>query len=232
MMKIRADHVRLFLLPAVEERMRHYTDLANGEISGLGTIEEFDGGFLVDQVFLPKQSCTPAGTTLDEDAVATLLMEMEAAGEDSGRIRFWFHSHSHHDVFWSQTDEECIEGLANGDYVLSLVTNKRGHTLARLDIFQPVRMTVDDIPVSIRTLDDGLRDICQAEITERVSEAPLWSPMMQKHPARQGLLLDHWADQPFDAVDEMEFLREQFQAGEISSSEYQKCLDELGAFHD
>ena len=171
-MKIRADHVRLFLLPEVEQRIRHYTDLANGEVSGLGTVEEFDGGFLVDKVFLPKQNCTPAGTTLDEDAVATLLMELEAAGEDSGRMRLWFHSHAHHDVFWSQTDEECIEGLANGDYILSLVTNKRGHTLARLDIFRPVRMTVDDIPVSIRSLDDQLRDACEQELVDRVTETP------------------------------------------------------------
>ena len=231
MTKIRADDLQLCLLPEIEERIRHYTDLAAGEVSGLGTIEEWNGGFLVDRVFLPKQVCTPAGTTLDEDAVATLLLELEAEGEDSGKLRFWWHSHAHHGVFWSQTDEECIEGLANGDYVLSLVTNKRGSTLARLDIFRPARMTIDDIPVSVRSLEDDLRDICQAEIAERVAEGQMFVPVMSKLPTGQGLLLDHWADQTFDAVDEIEFLREQFQAGEISSAEYQKCLDELGAFH-
>ena len=46
MTKIRADHVRLYLLPEVEERMRHYTELAGGEVSGLGTVEEFYGSRL------------------------------------------------------------------------------------------------------------------------------------------------------------------------------------------
>ena len=232
-MKIRADHVRLFLLPEVEQRIRHYTDLANGEVSGLGTVEEFDGGFLVDKVFLPKQNCTPAGTTLDEDAVATLLMELEAAGEDSGRMRLWFHSHAHHDVFWSQTDEECIEGLANGDYILSLVTNKRGHTLARLDIFRPVRMTVDDIPVSIRSLDDQLRDACEQELVDRVTETPFPGALFPKLPSRsRDFQLDHWADQSPDVVDEMGWLREEYEAGELTLSEYMMHMEDLGGCHE
>jgi len=218
MTKIRADHLRLFLLPEVEQRIRHYTDLAGGEVSGLGTVEEFDGGFLVDKVFLPKQSCTPAGTTLDEDAVATLLLELEAAGEDSGRLRFWYHSHAHHEVFWSQTDEECIEGLANGDYVLSLVTNKRGAMLARLDIFRPTRMTVDDIPISVKAIDDDLRDICQAEISDRVAEGNMFGPYHPKLPAGQPLLT-HWADQPRDVVDRMDVCRLQYSVGESPDAE-------------
>ena len=231
MTKIRADQVRLFVLPEVEERMRHFTDLATGEVSGLGTVEEFDGGFLVDRLFLPKQTCTPAGTTLDENSVATLLMEMEAAGEDSGRLRFWFHSHSHHDVFWSQTDEECIEGLANGDYVLSLVTNKRGATLARLDIFRPARMTVDDIPISVRAMDDDLRDTCQEELEDKLTEAPFGKHFPTKLPGRnQGLLVDQWNHQTPDVTDEIEFLHQQYQAGELSYVEYMEFMEEVG--HD
>jgi hypothetical protein len=146
-MKITAEDIRLYLLPEVEERMRHYTNLAAGEVSGLGTVEQFDGGFLVTDLFLPKQSCSPGGTELDQESVATLLMELDDAGADAGSLRFWWHSHGSMDVFWSRTDEECIDNLANGDYVLSLVTNKKGHTLARLDIFKPVRVTVDQVPV-------------------------------------------------------------------------------------
>ena len=42
-MKLTAEDIRLYLLPEVEERMRHYTQLAAGEVSGLGMVEEFDG---------------------------------------------------------------------------------------------------------------------------------------------------------------------------------------------
>ena len=233
MTKIRADHVRLFLLPEVEQRIRHYTDLAGGEVSGLGTVEEFDGGFLVNNVYLPKQTCSPAGTTLDEDAIATLLMELEAAGEDSGRLRFWWHSHAHHDVFWSGTDEQCIEGLANGDYVLSLVTNKRGGTLARLDIFKPARVTVDGIPVSVHAVNDDLRNACAAELTANLSEIAGFGRHVVKMPAAErGLFDGHWSDSPLDAVDEMSALRHLFQAGELSYAEYVEHLEELEACHE
>ena len=233
MTKIRADHLRLFLLPEVEQRIRHYTDLANGEVSGLGTVEEFDGGFLVDDVFLPKQTCSPAGTTLDEDAIATLLLELEATDKDSGRLRFWWHSHAHHDVFWSQTDEECIEGLTNGDYVLSLVTNKRGAMLVRLDIFRPTRITVDNVPVSVRAREDELHERCANDLAESLTEIAGFGRHVVKMPAAErGLFDGHWSDSPLDAVDEMSALRHLYQSGELSYAEYAEHLEELEACHE
>jgi len=233
MTKIRADHLRLHLLPEVEQRIRHYTDLAGGEVSGLGTIEEFDGGFLVDDVFLPKQICTPAGTTLDDDAVATLMLELEAAGEDSGRLRFWWHSHAHHDVFWSQTDEECIEGLTNGDYVLSLVTNKRGHMLARLDIFRPTRLTVDDVPVSVRARDDALRERCATELAANLTEIAALGPIGMKVPAAERDLFDpDCFPSPLDAVEVLHVLRHLHEAGDITYAEYLEHVEELEACYE
>ena len=233
MTKIRADHVRLHLLPEVEERIRHYTELAGGEVSGLGTVEEFDGSFLVDNVYLPTQTCTPAGTTLDEGAVATLLMELEAAGKDSGRVRFWWHSHAHHDVFWSQIDEDCIEGLTNGDYVLSLVTNKRGHTLARLDIFRPTRLTVEHLQVSVRNRDENLRDACHEELTRNLTEIAAFGPLPDKAPAPgRDLFSISSSDDPLDAVDEIHALRHLYQAGDITDAEYLEHLEELEACHE
>ena len=228
MTKIKADHLRLHLLPEVEQRIRHYTDLADGEVSGLGTIEEFDGGFLVDNVYLPKQTCSPGGTTLDDDAVATLLMELDAAGEDSGRLRFWWHSHAHHDVFWSQTDEDCIEGLANGDYVLSLVVNKRGAMLARLDIFRPARITVDHVPVSVRARDDALRERCASELAANLTEVAAFGPLGMKMPAAERDLFNpDGLPTPLDAVDELHVLRHLVQTGDISYAEYLEHVEEL-----
>jgi hypothetical protein len=107
---------------------------------------------------------------------------------------------------------------------------KRGHTLARLDIFRPARLVVDDIPVSVRTLDEDLRDTCQEEMEEKLNEIP-FGPVHPKFPAGRGLFLDTCADQSFEVVDEMEDLEEQFQTGKISYAEYQEYLDELGAYH-
>ena len=222
-MKMTAEDIRLYLLPEVEERIRHYTRLAAGEVSGLGTVEEFDGGFLVTDLFLPKQSCSPGGTELDQESVATLIMELDQDGKDSGSLRFWFHSHGNLDVFWSHTDEACINNLANGDYVLSLVTNKRGHTLARLDMFRPVRMTVDQVPVSVRSRSDALLDVCRREIDEKVVNIPVpFAPV--RFPQRGPELLPNWQD----VGDEIDELEELFMAGELTWQEYEDRLREVG----
>jgi hypothetical protein len=226
-MKIKADAIRLFLLPEVEERIRHYTALAQGEISGLGIIEEDDRGFLVTDLFLPAQSCSNAGTEIDQEAIATLLLELDRSGRDPGALRFWWHSHGTMDTFWSGTDEQCIQNLANGDYVLSLVTNKRGHLLARLDIFQPVRLAVDDIEVAVRARSDGLLDQCRQEVKTRVHEQILTPYLLSG--ARRSL---HVPEPDLDEVwawgSELSELEELFYGGEITWMEYQERLQELG----
>ncbi|MBM4355533.1 MAG: hypothetical protein FJ109_17380 [Deltaproteobacteria bacterium] len=228
-MKLSAEQIRLYLLPEVEERIRHYTRLAAGEVSGLGTVEEFDGGFLVTDLYLPKQACTPAGTELDQEAVATLMLELDNSGKDPGGLRFWWHSHADMNTFWSKTDEQCIENLANGDYVLSLVTNKRGSMLARLDIFRPVRVTLDDIPVGVRTRDLGLLESCRKELLERVNDSPIpfWAPGSHPMaPRREVFLTEPTSDLgPVPDIDELD---EQYLAGELAWEEYMDRVERGG----
>lgn len=223
-MKLTAEDIRLYLLPEVEERIRHYTELAAGEVSGLGTVEEFDGGFLVTDLFLPKQTCSPGGTDLDQDSVATLILEMDQAGKDAGTLRFWWHSHGNLNTFWSHTDEECINNLANGDYVLSMVTNKRGQVLARLDIFRPVRLVVDDLPVAVRSRGQSLRDQCRREVAERVDNVPAPFAPAIGFPRRAPELLPSWQN----VGDEFEEIEELFMAGELTWQEYEDRLREVG----
>ena len=234
-MKTMSEQFRLFLLPEVEERIRHYVALASGEVSGLGLVELVRGGFLVTEVFLPRQDSTPGGTELDQDAVAALMVTLEEAGKDSGELMFWWHSHGNMNAFWSQTDEECIAGLANDNYYISLVTNKAGDMLARLDIFKPVRVTIDQVPVSIRGEDAGLLEQCRKEFADRVTELPGVVAHGRGGFPFQGdfgddLLLQHWASADFEDpgtfshVEELEAL---FAEGEITWEEYSKRMREL-----
>lgn len=240
-MKTTTENFRLFLLPEVEERIRHYVALAGGEVSGLGLAEEVDGGFLVTDVFLPRQECTPGGTELDQEWVAALLVTLEEEGRDSGGLKFWWHSHGNMGVFWSQTDEECIGGLANDNYFLSLVTNKAGDLLARLDLFGPVRVVVDQVPVVVRGRDAGLLEACRREFEERVKELPgplacsPQLPLRERFGHEDDMFLDHWAAAdfndagPFLQVEELEAL---FSEGEITWEEYCKRLKSLEAIHE
>ena len=175
-------------------------------------------------LFLPKQVCSPGGTELDQESVATLIMEIDRAGADAGKLRLWFHSHGSMDVFWSQTDETCISNLANGDYVLSLVTNKRGSTLARLDIFKPVRLTVDHVPVSVRSTGDSLRNRCREEVLQQVENIPAPFAPLRRFPHRGPELLPPWGD----VQSEFDEIEEQFMAGEMTWEEYEERMREVG----
>jgi hypothetical protein len=226
-MKLSAEQVRLFLLPEVEERMRHYTRLARGEVSGLGLVEEFDGGFLVTDLFLPKQECSASSTTLCDEAVATLLLELDRSGRDPAQLKFWFHSHGSMNVFWSNTDQECIEDLANGDYLLSLVTNKRGDMLARLDIYKPARVTVDDVSVSVRSRGESQLETCQKEIQEKVKDLPVsvfpTGPMTPRDRRDSPFL---WGDDMglHPGGDSVEWLEQEMFEGNLTVDEYEHRL--------
>jgi hypothetical protein len=189
-----------------------------------GTVPETFPILLADELLdvTAPAHVTPGGTELDQESVATLIMELDQSGKDSGALRLWYHSHGNLDVFWSGTDEKCINNLANGDYVLSLVTNKKGHMLARLDIFKPVRVTLDKVPVSVRSAGESLREKCREEIQQKVENVPV--PFaLDRFPRRQPDL-PSWGDVP-DEIDELE---EQFMAGELTWQEYEDRLREVG----
>ncbi len=172
-MKVSAVTPKLLLAPAVSQRLAHWADIASGEFSCLGLADQTAAGFEISEVFLLKQSCSSAETELDQAAVAAMLAELDSAGIDVGRVRAWIHSHADFNVFWSATDVRTIEALATGDWLASLVVNKAGARLARLDVTFPVRATFDEIPVEVVSRDLGLREECERQFRERVTEVAM-----------------------------------------------------------
>jgi hypothetical protein len=224
----------------VLERIRHYVDLAPGEVSALGIVERDDEDLLVTDLFLPKQTCGAASTDMDQGAVAQLLVDLEAKGIDPRTLRLWLHSHADMGTFWSTTDAETIAGLCNDGFVLSIVTNKKGQMLARVDVFEPIRFTVDKVAVEPLFPEFNLRDACKAEIEAKVEKAV---PLVQVADLRRNGegVRDFW-DEAFgpgrDArtlfldddtaitADRQE-LEEMFRRGEISPAEYREYLREV-----
>ena len=170
--KAEAAIPKILLATEVNEMLLHWVDLADGEVSGLGLVEEQtdDGGLItalkITKVFLPKQTCTGANTELDQDSVARVMMEIP----EPSKLRLWWHSHGDMDTFWSGTDDDTIRRLANDGLLLSVVLNKAGKMLARLDQFTPLRVTIDDLPVFCLYPDLGLRQECEILFKDRVTE--------------------------------------------------------------
>jgi len=156
---------------AAHEKLWAWTKMAKGEISMLGLVDDPPEGPAITDLFLMKQTCTSASTNMDQAEVGRLLFDLGSAGLE-GQLRAWVHSHGTMDVFWSATDDECIEGLGGEPYIVSVVVNRKGDVRARVDVFKPVRFVIDDVPVKLRVPDMGLEDECRREFMAKVNEAP------------------------------------------------------------
>jgi hypothetical protein len=151
-------------------------------VSALGLVDEVRDAntgmitaLLVTDFFLVKQQCSPDETTMDACAIAELMLDLEAKNIDSRKLRCWAHSHADMSVFWSGTDDECINGLANGDYLVSLVVNKKRDTMMRLDQYSPCHMYLSDVIFEVYyPLVDGLAEACFAEFKLKVTEGRMF----------------------------------------------------------
>ena len=157
-----------------------WTDLAQEEISWLGLVEEVIDeehdeliALRITDFYLVTQQCGAAETELEPAAISELMSELEPSGISPRKLRCWAHSHGAMGVFWSSIDSECIANLNNGEWLLSLVVNKRHQALMRLDIFNPVHLYVSNVLWEVHyPLVDSMKEQCEAEFKTKVIEAP------------------------------------------------------------
>ena len=152
-----------------------WTDLAQGEVSALGIVDEIKDKdtrkveiLRVTDFHLVNQICNDVETELDPEAIGQLMQEVD----DPARLRCWAHSHGTMGAFWSGTDDETISGLANGEWLLSLVVNKKREVMMRLDQFHPVHLYLEDVAFEVfYPATKGLEDQCRKEFKAKVTEA-------------------------------------------------------------
>lgn len=145
------------------ERIWHWTDLAQGEFSCLAEVSD---AFVVHDVRLLPQVCTASSTDLDQAAIAAFLCTHPAPE----RVRAWIHSHGRLATFWSAQDELCIEGLSGPAFLVSIVVNKQRSMRCRVDLWQPLRVTLDDVPLDVRAPNLDLQQQCTEEFRALVTE--------------------------------------------------------------
>jgi len=173
-----------------------WTDFAKGEVSCLGLVDEVVDAntgritaLIVSDFYLVKQNCTSDETDMDVADVARLISELEAKGIDSRKLRCWAHSHGSMSVFWSGQDEQCIAGLANDDWMLSLVVNKRRDSIMRLDQYHPAHLYLADIAWDVvYPLVPGLAEECFSEFKAKVKEGTFMPRTRVVVSGRDGLL--------------------------------------------
>jgi len=158
----------VFITPEAKQRLDLYIQCAEGEISGLGTVTRLGNDFLINAVHLFEQECTASSTDLSVEDVSKFLLEAVRSGLAPETLKLWWHSHGRLEVFWSGIDDGTAQKFNNG-WMLSAVGNKRGEYLIRLDLFEPIRLTLDGLRFEVREPENpALRAEIEAEIMEKV----------------------------------------------------------------
>jgi len=158
--------------------MWRFVDLAApDEVSGLGLVERVgDFGLHVEEIFLLDQVSSAATTELDATDIANLQGDLIGQNrvDDADRILLWWHSHGNMESFWSGTDVSTIEQLQAEPYLLSVVVNKKREYMARVDMWEPLRVTIQASIHQEIGFDEGEQDALDALFLEKYKfQAPV-----------------------------------------------------------
>lgn len=148
-----------------------YVDICDVEISWMGRIlNKFDDQghyFYIDEVFLLKQECGPSETTLDAEALGSLISTLPP--EDINRIRCWCHSHVNMDVYWSGTDTAAMRQLRGGGVNIYVVFNKKGKLRACVDVAEGFHNYTVDAVTNVSYEKKEIAEII-AEVSDKLAD--------------------------------------------------------------
>lgn len=157
---------------AVYQKFRSYIQGTPYEISGLGKISIADQIITIEDIRIFKQHVSAGETVLDHRELGKFFDDIIKKGEDPSVWKLWWHSHADFNVFFSGIDERTIDDFDNEtpheNWMLSIVANHKNETLARVDIFNPIRCTITDIDWEISFEDRQIKTASLDEIAEKV----------------------------------------------------------------
>lgn len=171
MAELRVPDWKISLDIPVYRKIRNYSKAAAGEWSGLGVFTMTPSGPLVTSLYLLEQVSSQADTEIDEAAAGKLAFDLASAGLPCD-LNVWVHSHGTMNTFWSSKDEkDGIGQMLNAPpFLVSIVTNKAGDLLGRIDVNTPFRVTLNKVPVVVEMgLDEAQYALDAAEIQQKVS---------------------------------------------------------------
>jgi len=246
-MKTIAQDLTVWIAVAAWQRIAEWVRLAGDyEVSGLGLVEQRRDtrgrlvGFEVTDVFLPEQENGHASTELTPESVAKLMLEVEDQTGASEKLRFWWHYHPGKiGLMWSGTDDQCVDELHNGDWFVSTVFDPTMDCRTRVDLYQPLRVTLDQVTTRIYSADPQLVDECAALFRARVSRRQVVTlgPGRPSQASRSraigdvlGLSHQVFGRDRVHSAEELLLVQEALETGEMSYAEYLTLVDDAGLF--
>jgi hypothetical protein len=113
----------------VYDKVMHWVNKADNEVSGFGKVLRTDRGFEVVDAYLIDQEVGGTHTDIDGGALARLMYHTK---DEMGELRWWWHSHVKMPVFWSATDKDTIKELGANGWIIATVFNQKLETRSAL----------------------------------------------------------------------------------------------------
>lgn len=164
----------LITLEAIK-KIKAFVNLVSGEINGLGLVERRGNNFVITDAFILKQKVSQASAEINPLALNQYVGECK----DPSKLKFQWHSHGEGSVFFSSTDVSTIARWL-GDFIISMVVNKKGDYLCRLDLFKPFYLGLKVPLWVIIPVEEELISQCKKEIEAKVEEAGRFSRIARK----------------------------------------------------
>jgi len=151
-------------------KLQTYVQLCATEISGFGIISQTGPlRFNLEDVFIFEQEATDVHVTVSDEVMHRQLFQLDQAGLKISTVRFQWHSHVNMPAYMSMVDTDNIDRYP-GDWMISMVINKRGEFKTRLDVFKPFRLT---FPVKVVVKIDPIEELTneiRSEIGRKVKD--------------------------------------------------------------
>ncbi len=167
--------MKLIIPSPVYKKLRAYVLAVTTEISFLGKVEKVNNNLVVlHDIYLLPQVVGSAHTVLDKEAMGRFYDDLMEKGEDPSSWKTWIHSHADMQAFYSGTDENTIESFdlerPDDNWFLSIVVNRAGAFIPRIDLFSPIRVTITDIEWDIVFNQDDILPAVIQDIALKVTK--------------------------------------------------------------
>ncbi|HVX24569.1 MAG TPA: hypothetical protein VG992_04505 [Candidatus Saccharimonadales bacterium] len=157
-------------IPAtVWQKMMAYILNCPTEVNGFGYVEARGSTLVITDVFILDQVASAAHVETDQLALAAHMEVMRQAGREPSQLRFQWHSHVNMEAYFSGVDTGNIDEWL-GDWLISLVANKRGEYSCRLDVLRGLRVGVEVTPDIVASIPGAVMQQTAQEIGQKVKQ--------------------------------------------------------------
>lgn len=164
---------KLYMRSDAYVKMGALIQACTDEIGWFGTVEQIEGGFVINDILVSPQTVTGSTVTSDEEEERKWRETLDDDTYNS--LRFHGHSHVNMGVTPSTVDEryrsEIIANIPKDGFFIFLIGNKKGDiNIEVYDLKENIVYDEKDCPLKLITSDDVLVDTYVTESMKNVTK--------------------------------------------------------------